>query len=62
MLKKLKEFSKKNQGFEKELGVLDAICLRLPPKNRAKKGPGKDSAFTSLYNFNFIIFNFIAKA
>ena len=40
ILRKLKEFSKKTQGFEKKLGVLEAMCLRLPPKNWAKKGPG----------------------
>ena len=39
-LKKLKEFSKKNLRILIKLRVLEAMCLRLPPKNRAKEGPG----------------------
>ena len=38
ILKKLKEFSK-NSRISIKLRVLEAMCLMLPPKNRAKKGP-----------------------
>ena len=37
--KKIKVFPQKTQGFEKKLRVLEAMCLRLPPKNRPKKHP-----------------------
>jgi len=39
-LKKTQGIFQKTQGIEKKLNVMEAKCLRLPPKNRAKNSPG----------------------
>ena len=38
-LKKTQGIFQKTQGSEKKLNVVEATCLRLPPKNRAKNSP-----------------------
>ena len=35
-LEQTKVFAKKLKDFHKKLKVMEATCLRLPPKNRAK--------------------------
>ena len=43
ILKKTQGFFQKNSRIWKKLKVLEAMCLRLPPKNWAKKGPATET-------------------
>ena len=45
--KNSRNFPKKLKDLKK-LKVLEAVCLRLPPKNWAKKGPDLAPIFTSI--------------